>query len=201
MQAGCTASSRNDHPAARPVLPLHATTGSQKCIGVGRGLWKSSSPTPCWSRFPAVGCTGKPGGFWLSPKKNTISQGRMFQCVPAVPQRLLSLELFSCQPCWSQLFPASSRQQMTQHKPSHTSPGTSPWAAAGPKSPQPCTSPPQGTWSCIISVLCFAKPSVKRRIDLNAVRDVIQQLSSNSRDISTWNVLQSHLHTCCLPAW
>ena len=50
------------------------TTQSQnhRMVGVGRDLCGSSSPTPAKAGTPTTGCTGPcPGGFWISPEKET----------------------------------------------------------------------------------------------------------------------------------
>lgn len=43
-----------------------------RIVGIGRDRWRSQSPTPCLSRFPAVGFTRKhPGRFQITPEKET----------------------------------------------------------------------------------------------------------------------------------
>ena len=45
---------------------------NQRTVGVGRDLYRSSSPPPLQNRLPTAGCTGRcPGGSWTSPEKET----------------------------------------------------------------------------------------------------------------------------------
>ena len=54
-----------------------------RMVGVGRDLWASPNPTPpAKAGSPRAGCTGPhPGGFWISPEKETCVQ-MPFSSVP-----------------------------------------------------------------------------------------------------------------------
>ena len=68
--------SKSLHKNNIPRYSAKCCSASQnhRIVGVGRDLWWSLSPTPCWSRFSTVDWTGKnPGGFWISPKRRLSS--------------------------------------------------------------------------------------------------------------------------------